>query len=74
MYTTDDGAQKSMPLSHPTDPHDPNTEMFRRKQILKQIVAEGNYEVLELKVLSSAHLEKDFTITVNPMGIIEGEN
>jgi hypothetical protein len=30
----------------------------------------GNIPTLQLKVLSSAHLEKDFTLLVNPMGII----
>jgi hypothetical protein len=27
--------------------------------------------VLELKVLSSAHLEKDFTLTIGPIGILQ---
>jgi hypothetical protein len=33
-------------------------------------VEQGNIPVLQLKVLSSAHLEKDFTLLINPMGIV----
>jgi len=39
--------------------------------MLKQLVESGEFDVLELKVLSSAHLEKDFTLTIGPMGILQ---
>lgn len=38
--------------------------------MLQKIVEQGNYPTLQLKVLSSAHLEKDYTLLLNPMGII----
>ena len=41
-----------------------------RKQMLKKLVDSGNIHTLQLKVLSSAHLEKDFTLEINPMGVI----
>ena len=34
----------------------------------------GQVNTLELKVLSSAHLEKDFTLQINAMGIVANEN
>lgn len=44
-----------------------------RKQQLQNIVNQGNIPTLQLKVLSSAHLEKDFTLLVNPMGIVPNQ-
>ena len=41
-----------------------------RKARLQAIMQQGNVPTLQLKVLSSAHLEKDFTLLVNPMGIV----
>jgi hypothetical protein len=40
-----------------------------RKLKLEKIVESGKYVTLQLKVLSSAHLEKDFIMTINPLGI-----
>ena len=47
--------------------------MFKRKQMLKQLMDKGTFDILELKVLSSAHLEKDFTLTIGPTGILQYE-
>ena len=41
-----------------------------RKQMLKKLVDSGNVNTLQLKVLSSAHLEKDFTLEINAMGVV----
>ena len=41
-----------------------------RKLMLQKIVESNNAPTLQLKVLSSAHLEKDFTLLINPMGIV----
>ena len=38
--------------------------------MLQKLVEQGNIPTLQLKVLSSAHLEKDFTLLINPMGIV----
>ena len=38
--------------------------------MLQNLMEQGNIPNLQLKVLSSAHLEKDFTLMVNPMGIL----
>jgi hypothetical protein len=38
--------------------------------MLQKLVDSGGVGTLQLKVLSSAHLEKDFTLQINPMGII----
>ena len=41
-----------------------------RKMMLQKLVDTGSVPTLQLKVLSSAHLEKDFTLHINPMGIV----
>jgi hypothetical protein len=41
-----------------------------RKAQLQKLVEQGVVPTLQLKVLSSAHLEKDFTLLLNPMGIL----
>lgn len=41
-----------------------------RKLMLSKLVETGSVSTLQLKVLSSAHLEKDFTLHINPMGIV----
>jgi hypothetical protein len=41
-----------------------------RKIMLQKLVDSGSVPNLQLKVLSSAHLEKDFTLLINPMGIV----
>lgn len=33
----------------------------------------SNPPTLQLKVLSSAHLEKDFTLLINPLGIVPNQ-
>ena len=41
------------------------------KMLLLQKLAEsGTIPTLQLKVLSSAHLEKDFTLLINTMGVV----
>lgn len=37
--------------------------------LLQKIVEQGSVPTLQIKVLSSAHLEKDFTLNINPQGI-----
>jgi hypothetical protein len=44
-----------------------------RKQMLQKMAESGQIPTLQLKVLSSAHLEKDFTLLVNPMGIVPNQ-
>lgn len=41
-----------------------------RKIMLQKIVDSGSAPTLQLKVLSSAHLEKDFSLLINPLGIV----
>ena len=41
-----------------------------RKAQLQKLVEQGSVPQLQLKVLSSAHLEKDFTLLLNPLGIL----
>ena len=41
-----------------------------RKMMLQKIVDQGSVPTLQLKVLSSAHLEKDFSMLINPLGIV----
>ena len=38
--------------------------------MLAKLVEQGNVQTLPLKVLSSAHLEKDFTMIIDPRGIV----
>mmetsp|Transcript_1101 Transcript_1101/g.2026 ORF Transcript_1101/g.2026 Transcript_1101/m.2026 type:complete len:289 (-) Transcript_1101:94-960(-) len=38
--------------------------------MLQKIVEQASVQSLQLKVLSSAHLEKDFSLLINPLGII----
>jgi len=35
-----------------------------------KLAEQGNIPKLQLKVLSSAHLEKDFKLIINPTGIV----
>lgn len=44
-----------------------------RKMMLQKIVEQGTVPTLQLKVLSSAHLEKDFTLLINPLGVVPGQ-
>lgn len=41
-----------------------------RKAQLDKLVLQAGMPTLQLKVLSSAHLEKDFTLLINPKGIL----
>ena len=41
-----------------------------RKAQLEKLVQQAGMPTLQLKVLSSAHLEKDFTLLINPKGIL----
>jgi hypothetical protein len=41
--------------------------------MLTKIVEQGTMPTLQLKVLSSAHLEKDFTLLINAMGILPNQ-
>lgn len=43
---------------------------FSRKMMLQKIVQNGRFTNLQLKVLSSAQLEKDFILYLNPLGIV----
>jgi hypothetical protein len=47
-----------------------NNGMKVRKAQLQKLVEQGMVPTLQLKVLSSAHLEKDFTLLLNPLGIL----
>ena len=47
-----------------------NNGIQGRKLALQKIVDVGSVPTLQLKVLSSAHLEKDFTLLINPTGIV----
>ena len=47
-----------------------NNGIKGRKLMLAKIVEAANVPTLQLKVLSSAHLEKDFTLLINPVGIV----
>ena len=50
-----------------------NNREKARKAMLHKIMEQGNVPTLQLKVLSSAHLEKDFTLLINPMGIVPNQ-
>jgi hypothetical protein len=47
-----------------------NNGMKVRKAQLDKLVQQAGMPTLQLKVLSSAHLEKDFTLLINPKGIL----
>jgi hypothetical protein len=47
-----------------------NNSVKQRKEMLQKLMASGSLPQLQLKVLSSAHLEKDFTLLINPLGIV----
>ena len=42
--------------------------------MLQKLVAEASVPTLYLKVLSSAHLEKDFILMMNPAGIVPNQS
>ena len=44
--------------------------VFKRKQMIQSIHDDGTAFILKLRVLTSVHLEKDFSLWINPLGII----
>lgn len=47
-----------------------NNSVKQRKMMLNNLMQDRSVPTLQLKVLSSAHLEKDFSLLINPMGIV----